>query len=161
MIKRIISGGQCGADMAGLFVGRLLDIETGGWAPKGWYTEDGPQPELLKSYGLMECQSAGYPFRTSMNVLDSSGTVIFGGRSPGSNATEEFCRLNKKPMLWVTAKRVLDGPDEEVVKVFLDWLKYNRIEVMNVAGNRESKCPGIGAGVVGFLVEALGRIDGL
>jgi len=36
------------------------------------------------------------------------------------------------------------------------WIEANRIEILNVAGNRESKNPGIQEKVKEFLVLALG-----
>lgn len=41
------------------------------------------------------------------------------------------------------------------------WIVVSRIEVLNIAGDRESTKPGIGAKVERFLVVALGRmVDG-
>jgi Circularly permutated YpsA SLOG family len=38
LLKKIISGGQTGADQAGLRTAKRLGIETGGWMPQGWRT---------------------------------------------------------------------------------------------------------------------------
>jgi len=40
ILHKIISGGQTGADRAGLVVGKSLGLEIGGTAPKGWKTEE-------------------------------------------------------------------------------------------------------------------------
>jgi hypothetical protein len=40
-VVRIISGGQTGADRAGLEAGRLLGVATGGTAPNNFLTEQG------------------------------------------------------------------------------------------------------------------------
>ena len=45
MIKKIISGGQTGADRAGLDVAIKLSIPHGGWISKGRKTEDGTLPD--------------------------------------------------------------------------------------------------------------------
>ena len=42
MIKKIISGGQTGADRAALDTAIKLGIPHGGWIPKGHKAEDGP-----------------------------------------------------------------------------------------------------------------------
>lgn len=47
MIKKIISGGQTGADQAALDVAIKLGIPHGGWIPKGRKTEDGPLTDRL------------------------------------------------------------------------------------------------------------------
>ncbi len=46
MLDRVISGGQTGADQAALRAARAAGIPTGGWAPLGWKTEEGPAPRL-------------------------------------------------------------------------------------------------------------------
>jgi RNA polymerase sigma factor (sigma-70 family) len=38
MVRKVISGGQTGADQAGLFAAEAFGIETGGWMPKGFLT---------------------------------------------------------------------------------------------------------------------------
>src|SRR2546422_5370938 len=81
LLRKIISGGQTGADMGALVSARELRIESGGVAPKGWLTEIGPQEALLRSFGLLECEEDGYPARTRRNVIDSDGTLVIGPRS--------------------------------------------------------------------------------
>jgi hypothetical protein len=44
MIKRIISGGQTGAERAALDFALKMDLPHGGWVPKGRLAEDGPIP---------------------------------------------------------------------------------------------------------------------
>lgn len=146
-VKKIISGGQTGADQGGLAAAKELDLQTGGWAPIGWNTEVGAAKELLLSYGLVECKS-GYNERTYLNVHDSDGTVLFGSTSsPGSKLTLSYCisSLGGKPY-------IVNPTQEE----FRKWLKKEKIETLNIAGNRESVSRGIGERVRSFLVEALG-----
>lgn len=52
-IDNVISGGQTGVDQAALRAARASGIVTGGFAPKGWATEDGPAPWLGSEYGLV------------------------------------------------------------------------------------------------------------
>src|SRR3990167_9773333 len=99
-IERIISGGQSGADQGGLLAGLYLSIPTGGWAPRGWRTENGPAP-WLADYGVREWSTSDYVGRTRANVEWADGTVIFGRRSPGSNRTEEIARQLGRPCLWI------------------------------------------------------------
>jgi predicted Rossmann-fold nucleotide-binding protein len=73
MIKKIISGGQTGADQAALDVAIELGIPHGGWIPKGRKTEAGRLPE---KYHLKEMPTAEYRKRTEQNVIDSDGTLI-------------------------------------------------------------------------------------
>src|SRR5262249_22759493 len=99
--QRVVSGGQTGADQAGLRAATTSNIPTGGWAPKGWTTEDGPAP-WLSDFGLTECQKSGYPARTEANARDSDGTIWFGStESSGYQATARACRKHKKPFFVV------------------------------------------------------------
>ena len=142
MLSKIISGGQTGADQGGLEAGRELGLETGGTAPMGWLTEDGPQPKLLASYGLTECSMPGYPFRTRMNVLNSDATIIFGDiEEPGSRLTLNLCRKFRKPHLANPNTLDLQG----LIKAY---------KTLNIAGNRESKNPGIQKRVRESIIKA-------
>lgn len=142
---KIISGGQTGADMGALLAGRDLGIKTGGWAPKGWLTEDGPRHELAL-YGLIQHSSPNYPPRTRMNISDSDGTVLFGDmESPGSRVAIGICKEDRVPYLL--------NPDVEELR---EWARLHEVQVLNVGGNRESKCPGIEGMVRKVIVEAFG-----
>ena len=70
-LERIISGGYTGIDQLGLEVVHALGIPTGGIAPKGYLTENGPNLLLRDRYGLTEHASAKYPPRA--NVEQSAG----------------------------------------------------------------------------------------
>ena len=135
MIKKVISGGQTGADQGGLLGARDVGVETGGTAPHNWMTSDGPQEELLKSFGLIPgpYDPKTWPVRTKCNVQDSDGTVIFGNvRSYGSQLTYNLCTKLGKP--------VIINPLPEIL---VEWVRENEITILNVAGNRESKNCGI------------------
>lgn len=150
MITKVISGGQTGADQGGLIAARQLWIETGGWAPKGWRTEAGPAP-WLADYGLTQSIYATYSRRTRDNVMDSDGTVVFGKRSIGSEMTMQYCLKMSKPVWWVQEGKLRRTMDDEVVAL-VNWVETNNIRILNVAGNRESVLPGIGALVKEFML---------
>jgi len=61
MVKKIISGGQTGADRAALDFAIKHKIPHGGWVPKGRIAEDGP---LDKNYRLTEMPTTSYQKRT-------------------------------------------------------------------------------------------------
>jgi len=162
-VLRIISGGQTGGDMGGLLAGRDLGIPTGGTAPLGYRTDEGPAPHL-RSFGLVESSSASYPKRTEQNVVDSHGTLIFGDiTSPGCSLTRRLCGTRQRSMIHV---RWPYPPGEEreaferAVMRFRAWCEGARIEILNVAGNRESSAPGITEAVRLLLVTALKNQNG-
>ena len=145
-LRKIISGGQTGADQAGLWAARALKLEKGGTAPKGWETENGSSEHILKPMGLVEGPS-GYKERTKQNVEDSDATVLFGRMtSPGSKLTIRVCKDLGKPHIV--------NPNPRVLRRFIE---INDVETLNVAGNRESKNPGIGTRTYDILVEAFGK----
>lgn len=146
ILERIISGGQTGADRASLEAAKELGILTGGYAPKGYKTENGQDLSLKELFGLIETDSYAYNFRTIMNISRSDGTVIFGLLdSPGSKFTIKMVNKLKKPLL--TNPR---SPEE-----FINWILQNNIKTLNCAGNRESVRPGIHNRVKTFLINTL------
>ena len=141
--SKIISGGQTGADMGALKAGKDLGIRTGGWAPKGWVTEDGPNPKL-NGYGLIQHSSPNYPPRTRMNCQDSDLTAIFGDvTSTGAKLAISICKEDGMPYVL--------NPDATELRHMCEDLK---VETLNVAGNRASKDADIEARVRAIIVEA-------
>lgn len=87
-LKVIISGGQTGADRAGLDAAMEAGFSVGGYCPKGRLAEDGRVPD---HYPLIELTKGGYPARTEKNVVESDGTLILniGKLSGGTKYTVE------------------------------------------------------------------------
>ena len=149
MIKRVISGGQSGADLGGLKAAKAFMIETGGLAPKYFKTENGMDTSLGLIYGLTESHRMDYRYRTIENVKNSDGTIIFMYRkSVGSVLTQDICSEHKKPCLIYQAEPEFDANE---FKRFAAWIQANKIEILNIAGNRESVSPGIERSVMVYL----------
>ena len=146
MVRKIISGGQTGADQGGLYAAEALGLEIGGTAPRCYRTESGPSIALLRDrFHLAEHQDYSYPPRTKCNVVDSNGTLLIGFMgSPGSRLTIKLCIENNKPYIC--------NPTQVE---FRAWALFNNIEVLNVAGNRESSQVGICERVKTFIIGAL------
>ena len=158
-LKKIISGGQTGADTGALLAARQLDIETGGFAPRRWLTEDGPQEEKLRRFGLIECEEPGYPARTRANVMHSDATLLVGDdQIGGTRLTGQIAMNLNKPLLRIPFE-ALDETNTGITSLeeFRSWMDHHRIEVLNVAGNRESEKPGIAEFTRALLVNALRR----
>lgn len=133
---RIVSGGQTGADRAGIDWAIARGVPHGGWCPKGRKAEDGPLPGV---YQLVETRTANYAERTKLNVRDSDGTVVFTkGLSPGSRLTiNEATRLGR-PCLVLDPERSINCAVQ-----LADFCEKHRILVLNVAGSRASTDPGL------------------
>ena len=139
-LRKIVSGGQTGADQGALSACVQAGFPYGGWIPKGRRTEKGKVPAR---YRMRQHWSRHYPPRTERNVVDSDGTVVFtfGKADGGSLLTIDFAKRHKKPWLAVDLER----PPEVAVAKILRWLKRRLPAngVLNVAGSRRSKAPGI------------------
>lgn len=157
-LRKIISGGQTGADQAGLRAAKRLGLETGGWMPRGFKTEGPNRPEFAAEYGMRETESADYPPRTGMNVRDADATVIFTANpdSAGTQLTLRRALAARKHVQMVDAGVTDPALIGMRAREVYEWTEANYIAVLNVAGNRESSAPGIGAWVEEFLVRAFG-----
>lgn len=135
-LKRIVSGGQTGVDRAALDVALSLELPCGGWCPKGRKAEDGSLPQR---YPLRETPSEAYAQRTEWNVRDADGTLILtrGAPTGGTAQTLACARQLNKPYLLVD---MTSPPAPSTVQA---WLTEHRIAIVNVAGPRESSCPGV------------------
>lgn len=137
--RKIISGGQTGVDRAGLDWAIETKISHGGWCPKGRHSEDGV---IDKQYKLKETPSKDYIARTEKNILDSDATLIInrGQLTSGTLMTFNFCKKQNKPVLLIN----VDKTDiAETTLAIIQWLETGQFKTLNIAGPRESKCPGI------------------
>ena len=150
MIKKIISGGQTGADQAALDAAIKLDIPHGGWIPKGRMTEIGPLPE---KYQLEKMPTSSYAERTEQNVIDSDGTLIVshGMLTGGSADTRELALEHKRPWLHIDLNKT--GIFDAALKLS-GWVLKNNIEILNVAGPRASKDSKIYRAVLNIIESA-------
>ena len=139
MVKKVISGGQTGADQAALDVAIKLGISHGGWIPIGRLTENGM---LDDKYHLKEMETTNYNTRTEQNVIDSDGTLIIshGKLTGGSEYTRDMALRHGRPWLHVDLNKT---ESSQAAKQIKHWLAEHEIQVLNVAGPRASKDPAI------------------
>ena len=134
---KIISGGQTGVDRAALDVALKHGIDCGGWCPAGRIDEFGKIPDR---YPVQELQDGGFSERTLQNVKESEGTIVTypGELHGGTEQTIRFCADLKRPHQLIDALRVAT---EEAAKLIADFVRKNKIGVLNVAGPRQSEWP--------------------
>ena len=152
MIEKVISGGQIGADWAGLVAARALGIKTGGTCPKGWRTLRGARPRLAE-FGVVEHESWQYVPRTRENARNSDGTMRFAYNwgSPGERATIREVRAAGKPCFDVTINLEtgeMTPPPEDAIA----WARKHNVRVLNVAGNGDEQIEIL---VVNYLTRVL------
>lgn len=152
MLTRIVSGGQTGADRAALDAAIELGLDHGGYCPAGRRAEDGRIPDR---YRLVETASADYAERTERNVVDSDGTLLItrGRPTGGSALTADLAARHRRPFLHID----LEPPGDMAgwSASIREWLALSRIQILNVAGPRESGCPGIAHDVRLLVCHAL------
>jgi len=151
MIKKIISGGQTGADRAALDVAMKFGIPHGGWVPKGRKTEKGPLPEI---YQLQEMPTGNYPARTEKNVQDSDGTLIVarGKITGGTDLTRQMTLKHKKQLLGIDLNLI---SHYDAASLAASWIKLQRVQILNVAGPRASEDTQIYSDVVIILEKVV------
>ena len=146
--NKVISGGQTGVDRAGLDAGIEIGLPIGGYVPKGRLAEDGQVPD---KYPMTETGSKDYKERTKRNVLESDGTLIIniGPMVSGTALTARIALELNKPLMIVQLDQTCQ------TSAVIDWLDENQIQILNIAGPRESKIPGIYEQTKMFLIKVL------
>ena len=134
---KIISGGQTGVDRAALDVALRHGIECGGWCPAGRLDEFGKIPD---HYPVQELQGGGFTERTLQNVKESDGTVAIYSAElrGGTEQTVCFCVELKRPHHLIDASKI---SAEGAAKLIGDFVRKNKINILNVAGPRQSEWP--------------------
>ena len=134
---KIISGGQTGVDRAALDVALKHGIDCGGWCPAGRSDEFGRIPA---QYPLEEVEGGGFTERTSQNVKDSNGTIIIYFRQlrGGTEQTMRFCVEQQRPHELIDASKI---SVEDAARLVADFVRRHKIDILNVAGPRQSEWP--------------------
>jgi len=152
-LRRIVSGGQTGVDRGALDAAIALEIEHGGWCPRGRLAEDGRIPG---KYRLAETSSPEYPARTEQNVIDSDATLILfrGTLRGGSRLTHHLAKKHCKPCFTVNLDQPVDTKDVAA------WLHKHHVETLNIAGPRESSDTGIAQQAFDVMIRLIKQTAG-
>ena len=156
-LKKVISGAQTGADTIGLEIAKEFGYQTGGTAPNNFFRETGYDTHTKDSLAAFGVKEIGYKKhldvadelglksysaflpRTFENVKNSDATVFFSSdrdsRDAGYFSTKRFAMREKKPFLELSGKDTV----EYNAKKLRNWLQENKVETLNIAGNRGSK----------------------
>lgn len=157
---KIVSGGQTGVDQGALEAAQELGMEFGGWAPHGWRTESGTIPmgyqTSMQEYPDQGSDGKNYRARTKANVRDSHATLILVRELPlegGTRLTKNFAASIGRSHHVVVMSAA--NAKEDVCEWLRQFTGQTSTFVLNVAGPRESKSPGIQAQTKAFLSEVL------
>lgn len=147
MIEKVVSGGQTGVDRGALAAALKLGFPYGGMIPSGRKAEDGIVP--LEFAAMTESESEDYRFRTRWNAEHSDATLILSFTPTlegGTQRTRQYCMNARKPYFVDNPSSPATAKGALKATWWLDKVcKKNGGApiVLNVAGPRESKCPGI------------------
>lgn len=132
MLKKIISGGQPGVEMAALDAAIKLDIPYEGWAYRRKRTENA---DLTKQYNLRSIDVPSYHGRLEKNIIDSDGTVVLthGQLSIGSKIIRELANKHKKPCLNVDLTSCTMNHAASSIR---RWITNNDIETVYFTGSK-------------------------
>jgi hypothetical protein len=138
-VKKIISGGQTGADLAALDFAIKYSIPHGGLISKGRKAEAKPIPD---KYQLQEIPTASFAERTEKNILETEGTLIFSRGTPtgGTAYTLQMAKKHKRPCWHADVHLALSFDNASLI---VSWIETHKIEVLNIAGPRGSEDPDI------------------
>lgn len=135
-VVKIISGGQTGADQGALRAAIRIGLEHGGFCPLGRRCEGGRIP--AEYHKLDEMETPEYQPCISSNVDAADGTLSLYGHDMGKAlALAGFiARTKGKPQ---HSENIADRRGWlEASQRVRAWLVENDIEILNVAGTRES-----------------------
>ena len=98
MLKKIISGGQPGVEMAALEAAAKLEIPHEGWTFHRKMAEDELRTE---EYNLKALVRPSYHERLKKNIVAADGTVVmtYGQLILGMKAIEDLAEKHQKPYL--------------------------------------------------------------
>jgi hypothetical protein len=144
MIEKVITGGQAGSEQEAWAAARRAGVATGGYMPRGFATEDGPNPRLGALYGAIE-----FPLddatRSRANLRRADALLWLGDPlTDDGRAAIEACRALGKPFL--TAEPGLT-PVSDVVS----WLIVFEVKNLVVAASPASRAPDLGPRVGRFM----------
>ena len=175
---KIVSGGQCGVDMAALRAARRLQLATGGFAPAGYMTAHGANPQLAQ-FGLVEVRGGSlaqqYVRRSMLNVDAAEATLAVRLEvSRGTDCTIGYATTGRWGACPHYAPGVAVEPrsthrpvlvvqtlcESAAVPVIREFLHRHRVRVLNVCGHRaHDRVPNFESAVEHLLFRALAEYE--
>jgi len=154
MLKKIISGGQPGVEIAALDAAIQFDIPHAGWAYKGKKTEDGVLPE---QYNVKGIDNPSYFERLEKNIIDSKGTVIltYSQLSIGLKGVRDLAEKHKKPCLHLELR---DCATNQAISSIRKWMNNHEIEAVYFTGPKPVETSNIYRDVI-LIIQGLCGVE--
>ena len=130
MIRKIVSSGRTGVELAGLDVAGKLGIALGGWTPRGNRNAQGPLPV---KYELHEVAAMGFKTAMEQNIKNSDGTLLIsrGRRTVESRFAVETALRYQRQLLHVDLSQ---HSAFEAASLTTSWVSLQNIRVVFVTG---------------------------
>jgi len=135
MLKKIISGGKPGVELAALDAAIRLEIPHEGWCYQNRKTDGGVLP---KHYNVKEIDNPSYFERLEKNIIDSDGTVVltYGQMPVGSKAVNKLAENHNKPLLNINlGEQSLD----HTVSLIRKWMTKHEIDTIYFTGSKTGR----------------------
>ena len=138
-MRKIISGGQTGVELAALDVAIRLGIAHGGWAPRGLRNEEGPIPD---TYDIGEVTALGFQRAMETNIIQSDGTLLVtrGVKNPETRFAVETTLKHHHQLLHIDLSQ---HSGFEAASLVSSWLNMQQIQVVFVTGPAHSQDSGV------------------
>ncbi len=129
-MRKILSSGQTGVELAALDVAVRLGLEHGGWAPRGLQNEDGP---ISSIYAIEEVAPLGFQHAMEKNIAHADGTLLVtrGGKSPESQFAVETTLKHQRQLLHIDLSQ---HSGFEAASLISSWLDMQQIKVAFITG---------------------------
>ena len=132
MIKKIISGGQPGVELAALDAAIKLNIPYEGWdfQRRGEKVGLGPAPYNLKTIDI-----PSFHLRLEKNIINANGVVIltYGQLVLGTKIIKDLADKNQKPCLYIN---LTECSINHAISSIRKWIARNSIEAVYFTGSR-------------------------
>lgn len=135
VIRKIISCGQTGVELAALDIALKLGIPHGGWTSRGRRNEEGSLPD---TYELKETISLGFQEALEKNVVESDGTLVIsrGIKSAGPTKAVQMALKHQRQFLHVDLRQYALF---EAASLTNSWMSQKMIRVVYVTGPMASE----------------------
>ena len=135
MMRKILSSGRTGVEMAALDVAIKLGLSHGGWAPRGMRNEEG---HVETRYGLQEVNTLGFKRAMEKNILQSDGTLLItrGNKSVETQYAVETALKHQRQFLHVDLSQ---HSAFEAASLVSSWSSMNHVLTVFVTGPMASQ----------------------
>ena len=130
MIRKILSAGQTGVEIAALDIAIKMGISHGGWTSRAMRNEDGP---ISTAYQLVATSSLGFQEALRKNVSDSDGTLVIsrGRRTAQTREAVQTSLALERQFLHVDLSQYALF---EAASLASSWMSQRHIQTAHITG---------------------------